>query len=77
MEKKTIKIRSVFIRSIVAQYELFISCMHFITMRKQVHICFYQFDFQSGIRLVKKPSFEIFNFFDIKLKFYIFYNDLT
>ena len=42
-----------FIRSSVAQYELFIRCMHFINIRKQVHICFYQFDFQSGTRLVK------------------------
>ena len=47
MEKKTIKIRSVFIRSSVAQYELYVRCMHFITMRKQVQICIHQFDFQS------------------------------
>ena len=31
-------------------------CMRFITMRKQVHICIHQFDFQSGTRLNKNLS---------------------
>ena len=42
-----------FIGRTVAQYKHFIICMHFDTMRIQVHICFYQFDLQSRTRLVK------------------------
>ena len=83
MKKKTIKIRSVFIRSTVAQYELFVRCMRFTTMRKQVHSCFYQFDFQSGTRLVKNVSskssiFSIFSPSKWNSKYStMIYNDLT
>ena len=39
--------------------------MRFITMRKQVHICFYQVDFQSGTRLVKTlvRNLQVFQLF--------------
>ena len=55
-EKKTMKFSNMFIGSSVAQYGVFIRCMHFDTMRIQVHICFYQFDLQSRTRLVKNLS---------------------
>ena len=43
-----------FIGSSVAQYELFMRCMHFNTIRIQAYIWFYQFVLQSETRLVKK-----------------------
>ena len=49
--EKTIKMLRIFIGSSVAQCELFLRYMHFITTREQVHICFYQFDLQSGTQL--------------------------
>ena len=46
------------------KFELFIRWMHFITIRKQVHTCFYQFDFQSGTQVKnlgsKSSIFSIF-----------------
>ena len=59
--KKTTIMLSIFIGSSTAQCELFLRYMHFITMRKQVHIYFYQFDLQSGTRLTS--YFEMFNIF--------------
>ena len=69
----TLKSKFIFIRNIVARYEQLIRSVNLT-----LYICFYQFDLNSGTRLVEKLSFEIlcfFNFFKIKLR--LRYNDKT
>ena len=61
----------------MAQYELFIRCMHFNTISLTSLHLFLTIWPSIWNTISQKIQFEIFNFFSTKLSFHLFYTDKT